>query len=67
MKNEIFLCLGKDGVFRERNPEYSVIISCENEEESKEMEKILLEIPEMQKKIKLLEKENEELKKKLRK
>lgn len=66
MKNEIYLCLGSDGVFRARNPEYSVIISCENEEEAKEMEKILLEVPEMQKKIKLLEEENKMLKEKLK-
>ena len=66
MKNEIFLCLGSDGVFRARNPEYSVIISCDNEEESKEVEKILKEVPKMHKKIELLEKENEELKKKLK-
>ena len=66
MKNEIFLCLGSDGVFRERNPEFDVVISCKNEKESKEVEKILKEVPEMQKKIELLEEENKMLKEKLK-
>ena len=63
MKNEIFLCLGKDGVFRERNPEFDVLIHCKNKKESKECEEMLKNLPEMIEKMKELEKENEKLKK----